>query len=79
MALRQMAHRQETTSEILHLDMADVAARAGVSREAVKASLIDLLIEGFAEGFAETLTDHASDGHCRITAAGMEELRRLTG
>lgn len=75
MALRDMSHRQEERSEILALDVDDLARRTGTSLEAVKAELTDLLNEGLAEGFAETFTDRASDGHCRITAEGLRELR----
>lgn len=76
--LRQMSHRQEETPQILQLDLGAIAERMGVPIGRVKAQLRDLLTEGLAEGFAETFTDRASDGHCRITAAGLAELRRIT-
>jgi hypothetical protein len=75
--LRAMSHRQEETSTILRLDVEAIASRLGVSSAEVKGELTDLLHEGLAEGVAETFTDRASDGHCRITAAGLAELRRL--
>jgi len=76
-ALREIAHDQEETAEILALNLEQIATRSGTTRDAVKSVLSDLLLEGLAEGFAETFTDRASDGHCRITVAGMAELRRL--
>jgi hypothetical protein len=76
-ALRDMSHRQEATSSILKLDLEAVARRTGVSVQLVKSELTDLLTQGLAEAFAESFTDRASDGHCRITDAGLAEFRRL--
>jgi hypothetical protein len=77
LALRDMARRQSGTSEILHLDLPEIAARIGATDLEVRNGLSDLLLEGLAEPFANTFTDHAEDGHCVITPAGMTELRRL--
>lgn len=76
LALRDMARRQSDTAEILHLEPGEVAIQVGASETSVRNVLKDLLLEGFAEPFANTLTDHAEDGHCRITPEGMAEIRR---
>ena len=77
LALRDQAHKQSDTAEVLHLDLAEIASRVGADAAIVRAELKDLLLEGLAEPFAETFTDRAEDGHCRITGEGMSELRRL--
>jgi len=77
LALRDMARRQPQVSEILHLDLSDIANRIGATSVEVRNGLSDLLLEDLAEPFANTFTDHAEDGHCVITPAGMAELRRL--
>ncbi len=75
--LRQLRRRQGRTSAVLSFDISDISRRLRVEPDTIQDVLTDLLAEGFAEPYYATLGQLAEDGACRITAAGMAELRRL--
>lgn len=73
--LRDMSRQQANQGEILTFDLDAAASANGVSVEDVRGVLSDLIIEGKVEGFAVSFGEGATDGACRITAAGLAELR----
>jgi hypothetical protein len=75
--LRSLNREQARTSAILELDLEALADRLGMSVEAIRDALIDVLAEGFAEPNAAAQDHPAESGRCRITQAGMQELARL--
>jgi predicted nucleotide-binding protein len=69
-------HREQAHSDhVLDLDVAGIAAEAGVEVTAVQAVLAELISEGLVEGFAESFGHTATEGACRITGAGLRRLR----
>jgi predicted nucleotide-binding protein len=73
--LAAMHREQASSAHVLDLDVAGVAAQAGVEVTAVQAVLAELISEGLVEGFAESFGHTAIDGACRITGAGLRRLR----
>ena len=75
--LRDMAHRQARTSQILDLRLDALAEASSLPIDRLQDALVDLLAEGFAEAYAATMGQSAEQGACRITGEGTAELRRL--
>jgi len=75
--LRNINRRQARTNVILGFGIAAVANRLALEAELVQDTLTDVLGEGLAEPYAATFGQAAEAGACRITEAGMRELRRL--
>jgi hypothetical protein len=73
--LQRMSREQAKTGLIPGYDLDAAAATNNVDVEDVRNVLSDLITEGKVEGFAETFGQSATDGACRITAAGLQELR----
>jgi predicted nucleotide-binding protein len=73
--LAAMHREQASSAHVLDLDVAGIAAQAGVEVTAVQAVLAELINEGLVEGFAESFGHTATDGACRITGAGLRRLR----
>jgi hypothetical protein len=73
--LAAMHREQASSAHVLDLDVAGIAAQAGVEVTAVQAVLAELISEGLVEGFAESFGHTATDGSCRITGAGLRRLR----
>ena len=73
--LRDINRQQAAQNEILTLDLDAVATASDTSVEDVRQVLSDLITEGLVEGFAVPYSQTATDGACRITAAGLAELR----
>lgn len=74
--LRDMARRQARTSQVLDLQIGELAVASGFSAERLEDTLVELLSEGIVEPFAATQSQSAQQGACRITGEGMRELRR---
>jgi|GEM_PF-1421719 len=74
--LRDMAHRQARTSQILDLQLSALAEASRLSADGLQDALVDLLAEGLVEPFAATMSQSAEQGACRIAAEGMRELAR---
>jgi hypothetical protein len=67
-----MERSQASQAEILTLDLDALAADFGVTRDAVRGDLAELIRAGYVEGYMETLGQSAVDGACRITPKGLE-------
>lgn len=74
-SLKELNREQQRTGRIENFDVEDFAFDRGLEPEDVRNQLTDLIAEGLVEPYAETFGNTARDGACRITAAGLRELR----
>jgi hypothetical protein len=75
--LRDMAHRQARTNQVLDLQLGALAEGSGFTADRLQDALVDLLAERLAEPFAATMGQSSEQGACRITGEGMRQLGRL--
>jgi hypothetical protein len=75
-ALQRMNRAQQGVAEVFELDVAGVADVLGVSVKRIQGVLSELLLEELVEPAYPTHDRSATEGACRITGRGLQELRQ---